>query len=82
MLDAEISDEVLNKISYGSLSFEAEGHYLTVIIPQGEEEVFSHRSIESLNQKLADAVAAVGEARNAHHRMVQEIARNTGLPIV
>lgn len=81
VLDEEMPDEVLAKISYGSLSFNADGRFLTVS-KDPDDEAFSPRMIATLNEKIAEAVQSVSRDSSQRDRMLQQIAAETRLPLL
>ncbi len=80
-VDQELSPEIFSKISYGSLKISGSGTVLIVQLPADSDAPFTAASLSTLNQKLSDAQAILDDTAAKREKMLQDIAKNVGLPL-
>lgn len=80
-LNQELTPELMDLLRYGSLTLTAKGSILIVQIPSDSTELFSSRSLATLQGKLDEAQATLSGKAAKHLRMQQEIAQRIDLAL-
>ncbi len=80
-LDEPISQEQLLLLEYGVLTFKADGTVLVVTLPAGDDTPFTEDNVASLNAKLADIALEFQNRARKRQKMLEMLARTTGLPL-
>lgn len=79
-VDQEITPEFLTVLERGTLSFAGSGTVLMVEKP-GYDPSFSAEAIEEIQKRLDHAQNHLDEAVEKRHRMLNSLAKWTGLPL-
>lgn len=80
-LDEELTQEMRERLHYGILSFAGSGTVLIVRIPSDSEHLLTRVNIKNLEEKFTEIKADLAEIGKKRQRMLDNIARQTGLPL-
>lgn len=79
-LDAPMTDEVLSQLIYGNLSFSRIDDCLMVQRPDGSQPL-NQDTIATLNGKLRDIESEAGKKAKRRQVTLDNLVRDTGLPL-